>query len=115
MRLVIPEPFDRIPRHELLDVDRARAFKRDGGDLVLLQHHIFALARFIALHLFVIVHHLVGHAAAIKSHADIAGGAIDGLYTDIDRFARVWYIPHPPGCEGTTSIPITTTIHHPER
>src|SRR3546814_16232539 len=56
------------------------------------------------LHLFVIVHHLVGHAVDITAHDAIAGGAIDGVEADLRRFRRGRHHRHRTGDEGELQI-----------
>ncbi len=66
MRAVIPDPADRIARHELLDVNRSGAFQRDGVDLLLFQHDMLILPGGKAAHLV-----LVGHGP-VRDAVDVA-------------------------------------------
>src|SRR3546814_1628839 len=60
MRLVVPDPLDRILRHEHVDVDRPRAFERDRFQFLVLQDHVFAVAALVSPHLLVLVDRLAG-------------------------------------------------------
>jgi hypothetical protein len=54
MRGVVPDPADRRPGREGLDIDRPGAFQRDGIEFVIVQHDVFVIALGIAFDLVVI-------------------------------------------------------------
>ena len=51
MRLVVPDPADRIGWHETVDVDGAGAFERDSIKFLVLEHHVLASLALIAFDL----------------------------------------------------------------
>jgi Ku70/Ku80 beta-barrel domain len=60
VRLVVPDPADRVGGDEHLDVDRPRAFERHRVDLVVFEHDIFVGAALVSHHLLVLIDRLAG-------------------------------------------------------
>src|SRR5690606_31477021 len=81
--LVVPYPLDRICGHELLYVDRARAFEADSFQLLILEGHIVAFGRLIALYLVLFAKRLAGFGIHIAASDAMARCTIDGMEADL--------------------------------
>ncbi len=60
MRAIIPDPIDRVFRHESLKIDRICAFKRHGLEIGVFERHIVVGADRIALDLIIAFDRLMG-------------------------------------------------------
>ena len=60
MRRVVPDPADRIRRHEAVDVNRAGAFERDSIEFLILEHYVLAVLALIAFDLVFVIDRLAG-------------------------------------------------------
>ena len=76
MRLVVPDPADRIGWHETVDVDRAGAFKRNSIEFLVLEHDVLAILAPIAFDLVFVIDRLAGLGVDIAGMDAVARRAI---------------------------------------
>src|SRR3954469_24330264 len=74
MRRVVPDPADRTGRHTAVDIDRARAFQREGLELLVFEHDVLAVLALIAFYLVFVVDRLAGLGVHIAGVNTVAGG-----------------------------------------
>src|SRR5438270_9543335 len=77
MRLVVPDPADRIGWHETAYVDRAGAFERDSIKFLVLEHHVLAILALIAFDLVFVTDRLAGLGIDIAGMDAVARRAVE--------------------------------------
>src|SRR5438045_2748586 len=77
MRRVVPDPADRIGRHEAVDVNRASAFEGDSIEFLVLEHYVLAILALIAFDLVFVIDRLAGLGVDIAGMDAVAGRAVE--------------------------------------
>src|SRR5690606_1405244 len=113
VRLVVPYPLDRIGGHELLDVDRARAFEADGLQLFILEGHIFAFGRLVTLYLVLFTKRLASFGIHIAAFNAVTGYAVAGVEANLLPLRGRWRERDRTGHEREfqISLPVRTRRH----
>ena len=86
MRLVVPDPPDRIGRNELVDVDGARALERHSFEVLVLDHHVIVGTALVAFDFIVGLDRLVRRCVDVPAFDSIAGDAVERVKADLLAF-----------------------------
>ena len=85
---VVPDPLDAVGRHELLDVDRARALEPDRLELLVLDDDVAVLLDLVAADLVLVLYRLAGLGVDIAAADAVAGLGVEGVEAHLLALAR---------------------------